>query len=611
MAKEFDNEFYEYLKDHTVDVGAVPVTETISSKQISEMEQQLLRALEEAESSPVVDPKVVRDLKKQLAKVKRLITQEQNARGVGDFDIKHSNYDELLARREEIKLSLEEIANSAVIDMLKKEKLEKELKEVEAAIIAIEQLDDKEVKEDKDEHEKDQQDEQEKDEKDLNETKTKEEIAKEAALKQAYYDAMIAYYALRERNHIKTKNSGDRLVSSSDDYLAEIKAEDNMYKARDAYLKLGKNDPFEAARQELREQERRMQQEMMANLNKKVAEYRKLEIELAKLDKMREEKEEEIEKAISGGATQNKLQELNEELKEIDIKRKKTKEEIVIRKDKLKDAMDTLMLRKGRRRELDLESREYAAQSIEEKNNIRYLETIEEKRTNDYTQASKLENQNIRAEVERNEDRYEKLKKELKEVNKKEPYNFEKKLAILEQMDDASQQLKASREVQKDVERGIEPDTDKAIKESEKIYKSQEEGKTEFRKEAEELIAAAKEQEAREGKDTVEDPTNDSAKVREQKGQAVVMATMGAMAIESPGGDGPARDLMQAGVLYEAVKPEENIPPSPILGLGQEQVKVIDDTPDGRKNAEETIRMAEEAEKNAQDIQRDIEDRVQ
>ena len=443
-----------------------------------------------------------------------------------------------------------------------------------------------------------------KDDKDLSEQERQEKEAKEAELKQAYYDAMVNFYAIRKANAQRLQGNKERLVSTDEEYLQEIKAEDAMYRARETYIKLGKADPYTEERQALREQEKQLQKANMNRLQQKTQEYRQLEIELAKLQKARNEKEEDIAKAIRNGATKEILDELNRDLKELDHKIKITKQDLAQVKDKLVVSMDVLERRNARRRELNLESREYQAQSAKEQANIRYANEKTSKSRNDFVQANKLETSNINKEVQRNEDRYEQLKKELKELKEKEPENFEKRLALLEQLDDASQQLKASREVQKDVERGIEPDTDEAIKRAEKDYKTAEERKEEFTKKADDLIEAAKAQEKAEGEQTVEDPT----KSEEEKEKAVVMGAIAGAVILGDERDSISEDIGQAAV--GAFVTETCVIPEL-----QDAVKDLNDPAVAAEYVEQAneieAKQREEAIKDATAIEKEAEEAVQ
>lgn len=549
---------------------------------------------------------IIEAYEKHTREKKSTIKVEEQEKNSTTFNINTANYDQLLARRNEIKLTLEEALASPVKDNKKIDELKKELKEIDKAIASLELSKEAVEKEEKNSKE-DEEKEEVKDEQDLSEKERQEKQAKEAELQQAYYDAMVKFYAIRKANAIKLANNKDMLVNTSEEYLQEIKAEDAMYKARDEYLKLGKPDPYSEERQALREQEKQMTKENMARLNSKTQEFRKLEQELAKLQKMRSEKEEEIANAIKSGATQTVIDELNADLREIDYKINNTNQEIIKVKDGLSQAMEILELRRERRRELSLETREYGAQSANEQSNIRNAQNREAISRNDYVQATKLENSSIQNEVQRNEKRYDQLKKQLKEVKEKEPDNFEKRLALLEQLDDASQQLKASKEVQKDVERGIEPDADEAIKKAEKDYKSTEERKEDFVKQADDLIAAAKAQEKIQGENAVEGALGESVETQSNRATEAI-AVGAAIAIEGKNGDSLVEDVVQAAVISEAIGvEEEKLPPSPcpIVSLNNPDLykPINPNTKEGREAAQETIEMNRQATEDAERIE--------
>ncbi|MBQ8044511.1 MAG: hypothetical protein IJ272_10300 [Clostridia bacterium] len=591
MAK--DNEFIETLQN-SVEGDVLRDTE------VQKLEQELI----ELEGLTIKTPEQAKRIKEIKEKLGKIVGKEKNVEGKAEkkdisperFNIKTANYNQLLARRAEVKLALEEALASPVKDNKKIDELRKELDELDKAIIAMENLEKVDEKEDKktEQQENAEVEEQQKDEQDLSENEKQEQAAKEAELKQAYYDAMVNFYAIREANANKLKNTPDRLVNTDEEYLQEIKAEDAMYRAREEYLKLGKSDPYTTEREALNEQAKRCEKENRDILTQKTGEYRKLEIELAKLQKARAEKEEDIAKAIQGGATQEIIAELNDDLKELDLKIKNTKQDLAKVKDNLSQAMETLELRRDRRRELNLESREYTAQSAKEQSNLRASSNKAAQSRNDFVQAGKLSTSSIKEEVKRNEKRYNDIKKQLEELKEKEPDNFEKRLALLEQLDDASQQLKASREVQKDVERGIEPDTDEAVKQAEKDYKSKEERKEDFAKDAEKLREAAEAQEKAEGERTIEDPTGISEEVAKQQKDAATMAVVGSMAI-----GGPEGDALAAGTIVEATEHEqEAVPPKgapcPIAELNDPKLYVQMDE-EGSKEYVQTVEAIEAA----------------
>lgn len=521
------------------------------------------------------------------------------------IDIKKANYDQLLARRQEIKLALEEINKSAVIDVAKRENLEKELKEIEAALLVMEmgELEAKEnvekAPEDEQTKEEKQEEAKEKIEDEENLNGAKKVAEKEEQLKQAYREAMLKYYAIREVNQRKLNADKTRLVSRPDEYLKEINAEVAMYNARDNCLKVMGKDPFEAERQVLREQEKKNQKDTTQRLDDQVAEYRELEIKLERLDKIRREQAEENHKAIKGGATQKQIDKLNEELAETDSKLNQVKQDLIKSKDKLSESMEILENRKERRQALSLETREFNAQSKVEQANIKYASSKEGIRRNDYSEAKKSETKHIKEEVERNEARVEKLKRELKDVKEKEPDNFKKRLSLLEDLDDASQQLEVSRETQKDIDRGIEPETDEAIREVEKDYKSSEERKEDFKKDAEELIQKIEEKEKEEGELAVQDPTGLTAEAIEEKKEEVV-----ASAIAVPAVMGKDSSVIEAAVVGEKLA-KESIPPEgapcSIAELNNPNLyNVIN--PDDPKAAEEYVKLVEEAEKDNEEL---------
>lgn len=588
MAKE--NEFVEELQNRVE-------PEALNKSKVMELQKEYMELEGKAIKSPE-ENKRMNDITKEIAKlIKEDIKSEKKAPEVEtDFNILAANYDSLIARREEIKRALEELNSSVIKDIQMIKDLEDELIEVEKAIKEKENLKDnvEQNKEEEKEQEESEIKEEIKDEENLNEQEKAEKEAKEAALKEAYYNAMVKLHAIKEENALRIQGS-DNLVNTDEEYLQEIRAEDEMYKARDAYMALGKSDPYTAERQSLREQEKRLQKENLDLLNKKTKEYRELEIELSRLEKARHEKEEEIANATRDGATRDALDDLNRDLREIDHKIKDTKTRILDLKDNLSKAMETLENRKRRRRELNLETREYEAQSREEKENIKAEQDRADKRTNDYKQANKLQDKSINKEVYENEKRVEELEKELKEVTQKEPENFEKRLSLLEQLDDANQKLKASREIKDDIDKGREPDTDEAIKKNEENYKKSDERKEEFEKKSKELRKAAIEQEQQQGEKAVEDPTMSEKEKKEDVETDTIAYMVGATAMT------PEGTAIKAAVTKEILE-EDKVPPCPIPGV-EKSVRKMDNPED----AKEFVKVCEKADKEAREISKDIE----
>ena len=595
MAK--DNKFVEELQN-SVEDGVVSKSKVMElQKEYIELEGKVIKTPEDQKRMNEIDKEISKIIKKDNIK-KEVSEPEVPLKELSNIDIEKANYDALLSKREELRRALDEINTSVIKDPEKIKELEKELLEVQKAIAEKEDIQEDVEKTPKDrEQEDDEIKEEIKDEENLNEEERNEKEAKEAALKEAYYNAMVKLHAIKEENALRIKESGE-LVNTDEEYLHEIKAEDEMYKARDAYMALGKSDPYTAERQSLREQEKRLQKENLDLLNKKTKKFRELEVELSRLEKARREKEEEIANATRDGATREVIDELNRDLREIDHKIKDTKAKIIDMKDNLAKAMTTLENRKRRRRELNLETREYEAQSREEKDNIKAAQNKEDKRTNDYKQANRLQDKSINKEVTENERRVKEIEKELKEVTEKEPENFEKRLSLLEQLDDANQKLKASRETKDDVEKGREPDTDEAIKKNEDNYKKSEERKEEFEKKSKALRQAVRKQEEQKGQKALQNPTMSEEEKKEDV-EADTIALMAGASARTP--EGAVIKMAVTKEIVKEAKKEVIIPPCSIPGV-EKSVRDMDNPED----AEEFVKVCDKADKEAQKLRDDL-----
>ena len=203
MAKE--NEFNETLQKSVEE-------SVLRDNEIQKLESEL-KELEGLAIKTPEQAKREKEIKEVLAKLtgenkkeeKGKQQEEQKSEQPEKFNIKTANYDQLLARREERKLALEEALASPVKDPKKIEELQNELNELEKAIIALEGIEITEESKEKEDEKTEQQEkaeieEQQKDEQDLSEKEKQEKEAKEAELKQAYYDAMVKFYAIREAN---------------------------------------------------------------------------------------------------------------------------------------------------------------------------------------------------------------------------------------------------------------------------------------------------------------------------------------------------------------------------------------------------------------------------
>ena len=173
MAKE--NEFNEILQK-SVEESVLRDNEVQKlESELKELEGLAIKTPEQVKREKTIREKLAELSKGSETKEKDEAEEEQKVVEQPEkFNIKTANYDQLLARREEVKLALEEALASPVKDPKKIEQLENELKELEKAIIALEGSELTEESKEKEDEKTEQQEkaeieEQQKDEQDLSE----------------------------------------------------------------------------------------------------------------------------------------------------------------------------------------------------------------------------------------------------------------------------------------------------------------------------------------------------------------------------------------------------------------------------------------------------------
>lgn len=534
MAKE--NEFVERLQKDVI-------TSEPAEGSLEEKRQELQKAISEMETNVIKDPKQLERLKKELASVEKAINQQEAEKAVENGEI---------------------VGKGAA---------EKDMDE------AVKKEEEKE------------QEEEIKDEKDLNSQEREEQEKKEAELKQAYHDALIAYYNKRVST-LREQNEKGLLVSNIDDYNQELELEDKMYIARDSYMLLGKEDPYVGKRQELDAKEKEARDRVNNKLNERAAEYRRLEEELRVYDKQERELREQIKSAQG-----KDVDALQKELNEIQIKKDKTKQRIIEVKDNLGEAITELQRRANERSGRGgLESRRLDMMSEEETKNYYYLKDNVAKRNNNYKQAEKLEYKQIRITIEQREENIKQLNKKLKELPETD---LEERIKTLKALDEEAYELKNAREAKVDMDRGIALPEIKAKQEAERKAKVREERSEDFDKSTKNARAVEKEQEEKMGAAVVKNPA--AANIEEQERESTIDAATFAIVADGPepGPDTPIDDAAQfalARTLQKGVK------------------KFDDKTEEGRRNAEEYLaqdKQIKQAQQELQQVQENIEQQVQ
>ncbi len=259
MAKDFDNEFYNELRNRVV--GA--------KTDLEKKKETLIRSIEELESNVVKDPMTLEKLKKELAAVEKQIKQQESEKAVQSGDV---------------------IGAKAT---------EKDV--------------DEEVKK---EEEKEEKEEEIKDEKDINESEKDKQQIEEA--KQRYHDSIIALHQKRMESISKQK-AINSLVITEEDFETEMRLEASMYECRETYLQYGKEDPYREKRTEFIKLEKEAREPMEMQLRNMAKRFNEIEQEIKKMD----QREQEISKELlSEDINETQKEALTKELAELGEKRK-------------------------------------------------------------------------------------------------------------------------------------------------------------------------------------------------------------------------------------------------------------------------------------------------
>lgn len=236
--------------------------------------------------------------------------------------------DELIAKKEQLLKTLEEMKANVIVDPRAIKKLEKEIKDIEKAIEtgsmetpSEETLISEEVKEEEDkEIEEAHKKEEEKVEEAViqeNEEQIVVENEKSEQLREQYKEALDKLYAHKIKSIEEAKQKG-ALVTSRESFNIELDLEEDMYRLRTEYMAMGFDDPFKARRTELRNKEKEAAEPIQRELREKARLFREYELEL---DRLAQEEQELREELMDPELKSERKEQIEKELGEIQEKR--------------------------------------------------------------------------------------------------------------------------------------------------------------------------------------------------------------------------------------------------------------------------------------------------
>ena len=541
MAKDFKDEFFEELtgkvirSDSGTSIGQKiqvlsglqieEIKDAISTLTLKEQKEILLHCIAMQDSNVIKDPRTLEELKKELAIVNKKIKKESAEKAIASGTI---------------------VAGIAVED------------EEEKSEDLDERVDDKKKKE---------------------QTLERKNVENEEKLKKIYYDSIVAYYDARLKT-VKYQINNNELISSDDHYNFEIKLELEMYRAREAYIATGNDDPYEKFRAEHAFIDRQSHEPLEITLREKARKYREIESEISELDK---ETTEINEKLQNIELTDMQRKEYQTRSEQIDEERKK----LELKKAEHKDIIGVLDKQKGREsKHRVLQTKHREAASKEEIKGYDYQRGKRVKAQHNTSVAVKTERNNVETRIAEGEKEIKNLKKQLGKVANTD---LRLRLDILEKLSKETNKLQANRDQKEVMDKGYELSEADMIAETKKSYEKLEEEQADLEKETKATRAIIEEQDKKMGEAVVESP--EVANVEERDRQASSVATMYAVARDSAV---PQNDIAVQNIGTNKDK-------CVIPGL-EGQVKSIDNTEEGRKNAEEYLEQDEQIRKAAKEL---------
>ena len=541
-------DFNEVLKN-----GVVGYSE---EDKLAEERAKLVNLLEEEKSNVIKDPSKIKRLEKQIEEIDKKI----NKLSKSQTEVEHEQDENML-----------DDEDKAVNE---KEQKEEEEKKVDAGDESIVPPSDEEKLPDEEDKEKGLEDLQ--------------------ALKEAYYNALIAFYDKKKEVVRKQIEKGE-LVSSDADFAEELRLETELYSARDKYLELGKEDPYTQKRTELIEQDKESREPIEMELRNKAKKFRELEEEIRKIDK---EERELNEKLLNPDLTEQEAEAIRKRQEELGSIRKRTETELAEIKEGLNNAIDIRTKRIGVRSGLNTEY--LNTLTTEDVRNYNYQQSKIALMNNNVKQANKQEYENIRNRINEREYKIKQINRELNELT--DSTDFERRLDLLEQLDRETNMLEADRQSELDLDRGIELGEDKAKREAYNKEKVEEERHEDFiivTQDARDAVEQAKKHEESERNETTNILADEEEIQRENRADRLQAVAVSAIVSDSP--------IEMAGS-YVATRAIQQVARSsdPFRAGLQDRVTNIEDPEDAKRYLEVAEKADKELDRVTEKVQQQI-----
>lgn len=463
-------DFMENLQEGVMDA------EKLSTKNLEDEKNQIIAELELRKTIDT-NPKETKEMKKRLAEIEK----ELNNIYEGSLEVKS----EVTTEQDE---GILDDINKAVEEKEKHEEEKENNKVVNGDESIVPSLAEEELPE---------------------EESNKKELEDEQALKEAYYNALIDLYN-KKIEVVNKQKEKHQLVSSRADFDAENKLEAAMYAARDRYMAIGKEDPYEFKRTELIEKDRKAREPIEMELRVKADKYRKLEEELRKIE---EEEEKLNKKLLDLDLTEEDVEQIKERQEELRGKKERIDLELTEVKDALNDAIE---IRRGRAAEkAGLTNEHVKTLTTEDMRSYRYQQSKIGVMNNNVKKANKQENENIRNRIIERVNKIKYINEQL--YNLKDDTDFETRLALLEQLDREVSMLEADRQAEFDLDRGIELSEDKAKKEVYSNEEKEEDRQKDFKIDTEEAREAIYEVQKAEERGVLNPVINPTSLLKDEK----------------------------------------------------------------------------------------------
>jgi len=491
MAKEFENEFFQELENAVVKDEPEVKTENDKLADLIARKEQLERTLEEMKANVIVDPRAVKKIEKEIKDLEKAI-EAGKLEAPTEAEIETD---------EETKEEEKEV----------KETEEQEQEEVEEEAVIVEE-----------------------------EEQVVEEQGRDEILKEKYYEALVALYEHRI-NSIEIAKEQGSLVTSRESFEREMVMEEEMYRLREEYMAMGYEDPFKEKRTELIAKERDAKEPIELELREKARKFREYQEELARMDREEKEIHEDL---LNPDISSVRMEELNKRLEELGEKRKDIELKVAdVRKD-LEPAIEERKNRTFARAGLDIQHFEILTD--DDKANYVYQQSKVQKMNENTEKAITQEYRNLKLRIEEREYHIKELKRELERTP---ATDFERRLELLGKLDKETAMLEMDKESKSDMDFGIKPKETERKNEILEKFEKEEKRQDEFDKDTRAVRDIIEEQNRRTGEKVLSDPVG--AIVEDKHRNVETKAAMVATVMDDP--TKPGRDTVGDDIQQYAV----------------------------------------------------------